>query len=104
MQEAPTGADENPLVGFDWLLSTRPARENYDAQSGDTKMAIFGSNKGKSADVGFGMRNQNTTRAEFPYRENELRHRKPAPVPLPCNRFRGSGDIQSILIRRCGPR
>jgi hypothetical protein len=36
MQEAPTGADETPLVGFSWLLSTRPARENYDAQSGDT--------------------------------------------------------------------
>ena len=47
MQEAPTGADENPLVGFDWLLSTRPARENYDAQWGDTKMMKFRSNRGK---------------------------------------------------------
>jgi hypothetical protein len=47
MQEAPTGADENPLVGFDWLLSTRPARDNYDAQWGDTKMMKFRSNRGK---------------------------------------------------------
>ena len=47
MQEAPTGADEKTLIGFDWLLSTRPARENYDAQWGDTKMMKFRSNRGK---------------------------------------------------------
>ena len=43
----PTEADEKRLVGFDWVLSTRPAGENYDAQSGDTKMTKFRSNRGK---------------------------------------------------------
>jgi hypothetical protein len=64
VQEVPTRADENPLVGFDWLLSTRPASENYDAQSGDTEITKFRSTGG-SADVRFGMRNQNNTHTEF---------------------------------------
>jgi hypothetical protein len=67
---------------------------NYDTQSGDTKMTKFRS-KRESADVRFGMRNQNNTRTEFHIanRQFQCRYRAINSGIMAMSRAPLSGDV-----------
>jgi hypothetical protein len=67
---------------------------NYDTQSGDTKMTKFRS-KRESADVRFGMRNQNNTRTEFHIanRQFQCRYRDINSGVMAMSRAPLSGDV-----------